>query len=148
MSQDSTSTAAVAGPVLSDGLGRNAQYAEWREFYERRINGWMTLHDLRDAVGRMQSAGEDPSPELLLIHAMHMLEQRASWLDGEPQNLQAAAADADEWLALIERLHAAGRWQFSESDSRYKLACCRDALQRFLRPNVEAKGLAPKRNQR
>lgn len=53
----------------------------------------------------------------------------ARWVDGVPWNMAAAALDADEWLALIERLNDAGRWPLSESDSRAKLAACRRALQ-------------------
>lgn len=52
-------------------------------------------------------------------------------------NLLAAAEDADEWLALIERLHALRRWKFSEPDSLEKLRACRSELRRFLVPNAE-----------
>lgn len=55
-------------------------------------------------------------------------------------NLLAAAEDADEWLALIERLHALRRWKFSEPDSLEKLRACRSELRRFLVPNVEVRG--------
>ncbi len=51
---------------------------------------------------------------------------------GEPDNLAAAAADAGEWLALIERAHAAGRWKFSQSDSLSRLQGCRTMLQKYL----------------
>lgn len=52
-----------------------------------------------------------------------------AWDDnGVATNLAAAAMDASEWLALIERLHAAGRWPFSEADSLAKLQGCRASL--------------------
>jgi len=57
----------------------------------------------------------------------------ACWAAGAPVNLAAAAEDADEWLALIERLHEAGRWQFSQRDTLSKLQGCRRALRSHLR---------------
>ena len=57
--------------------------------------------------------------------------------DGMPTNLLAAAEDADEWLALIERLHGLRRWKFSEPDSLTKLRACRAELRLFMTPNVE-----------
>ncbi len=48
--------------------------------------------------------------------------------EGVAMNLAAAAMDAGEWLALIERLHSAGRWPFSEPDSLAKLQGCRASL--------------------
>ena len=54
--------------------------------------------------------------------------------DGEATTLAAAAADADEWLALIERLHNNGRgpWKFSDPESLGKLKGCRASLKRFI----------------
>ena len=69
------------GSRLSEGLGHGARYAEWRNFYEQRISGWMRLEQLRAEVARMQDAGSDPSPELLLAHAMHELERLHAELD-------------------------------------------------------------------
>lgn len=54
------------------------------------------------------------------------------WVDGAPANLEAAAEDADEWLALIERLHALGRWRFSDPQSLPKLRACRGALREHM----------------
>jgi DNA-binding transcriptional regulator PaaX len=51
-----------------------------------------------------------------------------AWEGGRPANLVAAAKDADEWLAMIQRLNDAGRWKFSEPDSRSKLDGSRAAL--------------------
>lgn len=50
-------------------------------------------------------------------------------------NLLAAAEDADEWLALIERLHSLRRWKLSEPASIKKLRGCRAELRRFMTPN-------------
>jgi len=54
--------------------------------------------------------------------------------DGEATTLAAAAADADEWLALIERLHNNGRgpWKFSDPESLEKLKGCRASLHKFI----------------
>jgi len=57
------------------------------------------------------------------------------WDDaGEATTLAAAAADADKWLALIERLHDNGRgpWKFSDPESAGKLSGCRASLHRFI----------------
>lgn len=57
------------------------------------------------------------------------------WDDaGEATTLAAAAADADEWLALIEQLHNNGRgpWKFSDPESAGKLRGCRASLHRFI----------------
>ena len=56
---------------------------------------------------------------------------RGSWKVSMPK---AAAADADEWLALIERLHNNGRgpWKFSDPESAGKLRGCRASLHRFI----------------
>ncbi len=84
----------VAGPdgsALSDGLGHGARYAEWRDFYEQRITGWMRLEQLRAEVAQLQDAGSDPSPELLLVHAMHELERLHAELDKIRQYASNAA---------------------------------------------------------
>lgn len=67
----------------------------------------------------------------LLIPLRHA-QQAPEWDGGKPANLQAAARDADEWLALIQRLNDAGRWLFSQPDSRPKLDGCRAALSKIL----------------
>ena len=51
-------------------------YSEWRDFYTKRVSSWMSLEELRAECGRLQTA-DKTSPELLLIHAMHALEERA-----------------------------------------------------------------------
>jgi hypothetical protein len=55
------------------------------------------------------------------------------WVDGAPENLLAAALDALEWLELIKRLNDAGRWPFSQRDSRKKLDRCIAALREHIR---------------
>lgn len=66
------------------------------------------------------------------LPALSPAQQAPEWDGGEPANLQAAARDADEWLALIQRLNDAGRWRFSQPDSRPKLDGCRAALSKIL----------------
>jgi hypothetical protein len=56
--------------------------------------------------------------------------EQPQWISGLPANLNAAARDALEWLELIKRLNDAGRWPFSEPDSRAKLDACIDQLKR------------------
>lgn len=57
---------------------------------------------------------------------------KPSWTDGIPDNLAAAAADASEWLALIERCVQAGRWRFGKPDSMGRLRACIAQLDRHL----------------
>lgn len=65
---------------------------------------------------------------------MSSAKQLPQWDDetGVAVNLQAAAEDADAWLELIQRLHGAGKWPFSQPDSAQKLAGCRAALREQL----------------
>ena len=58
------------------------------------------------------------------------MAEAPEWTNGMPANLQAAARDAMEWLLLIRRLNDAGRWRFSEPDSRRRLDGCIDALRK------------------
>lgn len=55
-----------------------------------------------------------------------------SWTNGTPDNLAAAAADAGEWLDLIERCVLSGHWNFSLPDSLLKLRGCIEQLERHL----------------
>ena len=48
-------------------------YSEWRDFYSEKIRSWMSLEELRVGCGKLQTV-DSPSPEVLLIHAMHLLE--------------------------------------------------------------------------
>ena len=88
-----------------------------------------------EAVSKLAELAEENE---LLRAAM-----RFEWDEaGEPMTFAAAASDADEWLALIERLHNEGQgpWKFSEPDSLEKLLGCRNNMRRFLPPNVVGKG--------
>ena len=68
-------------------------------------------------------------------------ELRPMWNDvGEAATLAAAAEDADEWMALIECLHARGVWKFSDGESLQKLRACRESLRARLRHNAELCG--------
>lgn len=70
----------------------------------------------------------------MLEPAMKTIDE-LGWDDaGEATTLAAAAADADEWLALIERLHNNGRgpWKFSDPESAGNLSGCRASLHRFI----------------
>lgn len=56
-----------------------------------------------------------------------------AWNDaGQPANLAAAAADAEEWLLLMGRLVDAGAWKLSRPENREKLRHCRAQLRKFL----------------
>ena len=61
-----------------------------------------------------------------------MTVRTPGWVDGNPVNLEAAAADALEWLLLVERLVDGGRWQLGLPGSRDKLRGCREHLVRLL----------------
>lgn len=49
-------------------------YSEWRDFYAEKVSSWMSLEELRAECGKLKTA-DATSPELLLIHAMHALEE-------------------------------------------------------------------------
>lgn len=57
---------------------------------------------------------------------------KPSWTDGIPDNLAAAAADASEWLVLIERCVQSGAWHFNKPDSMIRLQACIAQLDRHL----------------
>lgn len=59
-------------------------------------------------------------------------KEQPQWLEGVPSNLAAAAADAWEWLELLERMIATGRWKFGQPNSQRRLHNCREQLARFL----------------
>lgn len=50
-------------------------YVEWRAFYTEKVRSWMSLEELRTGCGRLHTV-DAPSVELLLVHAMHALEER------------------------------------------------------------------------
>lgn len=49
------------------------RYDEWRDFYAEKVRSWMRLEELRVECGKLTTT-DAPSPEVLLIHAMHALE--------------------------------------------------------------------------
>lgn len=63
-------------------------YVEWRAFYTEKISAWMSLEELRAECGKLTTT-DGTSPELLLIHAMHLLE-------GCEQRGKAPARDQEE----------------------------------------------------
>lgn len=48
-------------------------YSEWRDFHLERVSSWMNLEELRAECGKLATT-DGTSPELLLIHVMHALE--------------------------------------------------------------------------
>ena len=50
------------------------RYQEWRDFYAEKVRSWMSLDELRSECGKLQTT-DATSPEVLLIHAMHALEE-------------------------------------------------------------------------
>ena len=69
------------------------RYEEWRNFYAEKVRSWMSLEELRAECGKLQTV-DNPSPELLLIHAMHALEER----EQRDQALLRQALDALEFF--------------------------------------------------
>ena len=93
-------------------------YLEWRGFYLERVSSWMSLEELRAECGKLTTT-DGTSPELLLIHAMHALEEHvqrdeamreevAEWkrvaaaqaeLHGEAEERAEQLAEDDAWCA-------------------------------------------------
>lgn len=59
------------------------------------------------------------------------------WLDGEPENLSAAAEDAFQWLEFLRKLITDGGLKVNHAEAGSKLSRCIIALRRFL-DNTEA----------
>lgn len=55
---------------------------------------------------------------------------------GEPENLEAAAADALLWLDLLDTMAGLGRVKFIDPDTRVALGNARLNLERQLPPNA------------
>ena len=55
-------------------MSARALYSAWRAFYTEKVRSWMSLEELRAECGKLQTV-DKTSPELLLIHAMHALEE-------------------------------------------------------------------------
>lgn len=71
------------------------RYAEWRGFYQAKVTDWMTADELREAVGLLHTAGKTASPELLLIHAMNLLDQAGQRAELKPQSPCPACDDGE-----------------------------------------------------
>lgn len=67
-------------------------YSEWRDFYAEKVRSWMSLEELRAECGKLQTV-DNPSPEVLLVHAMHALEELQTEVALE-RNLKADAIHA------------------------------------------------------
>lgn len=76
------------------------RYEEWRNFYAEKVRSWMGLEELRAECGKLQTA-DSPSPEVLLIHAMHALEER------EQRDEALRALESGAWDTLRGRNAAA-----------------------------------------
>ena len=76
------------------------RYSEWRDFYAEKVRSWMSLEELRAECGKLQTV-DSPSPEVLLIPAMHALEETEA-LRAEVERLAEAlkkVAQSLEWYA-------------------------------------------------
>ena len=80
------------------------RYQEWRDFYAKRVSSWMSLEELRAECGKLTTT-DGTSPELLLIHAMHALEECVQRDEAMPQQaLEALKAENEALRAEVERL--------------------------------------------
>ena len=70
-------------------------YSEWRDFYAENVRSWMSLEELRAECGKLQTV-DNPSPEVLLVHAMHALEELQAEVEGWKSVAEAQAALHDE----------------------------------------------------
>ena len=100
------------------------RYDEWRDFYAKHVSSWMSLEELRAECGKLITT-DGTSPELLLIHAMHLLEryeqrnealraERDALLDVLREALKlcsaelfAQCADQPRAMQYVEQAHAA-----------------------------------------
>ena len=76
------------------------RYSEWRDFYAEKVRSWMSLEELRAECGMLQTT-DATSTEVLLIHAMHALEecvQRDEAMRAEVGALREALAALITWI--------------------------------------------------
>ena len=90
-------------------------YSEWRDFYAEKVRSWMSLDEIRAECGKLQMA-DATSPEVLLIHAMHLLEryeQRNEAMRAEVAEWKRVAAAQGEAKTRAEQLEEAlrGWWK-------------------------------------
>ena len=57
-------------------------YSQWRDFYAQRITTWLTAEELRAEVSKLPT-GNAPSAELLLVHAMRLIDNAGKILADE-----------------------------------------------------------------
>lgn len=89
---------ALSQPAAAAPVGGG--YAAWSAFHAGHISEWLTLDQLRAECGRLASVGA-PSPELLLSHAMRLLDAPAAAVpDGWVQTVEQAR---DALLTLLAR---------------------------------------------
>ena len=79
------------------------RYQEWRNFYANKVRSWMNLEELRTECGKLTTT-DAPSPEVLLIHAMHALEECAQ----RDEALLRQALEALKKVAQSLEWHAHG----------------------------------------
>lgn len=91
-------------------------YAAWAAFHAGHISEWLTLDQLRAECGRLASVGA-PSPELLLSHAMRLLDAPAAVVpDGwvlvpkEPTPEMRAAYHGVNDVLLLAHGASGARW--------------------------------------
>jgi len=88
------------------------QYEEWRDFYAKHVNSWMSLEELRAECGKLLTA-DRPIPEALLVHAMHALEEREQRDEALlRQALEAADAAPQQPAATSETVNVIGMPEF------------------------------------
>lgn len=78
------------------------RYEEWRAFNAKKVRSWMGLEELRAECGKLQTA-DATSPELLLIHAMHILEGYEQRNEAMPSKTANHQVQLTETLILTER---------------------------------------------
>lgn len=54
------------------------------------------------------------------------------WEDGEPANIEAALADAYEWLAVLRKVGAMRSVPNLDVDAMQRLSRCMDSLRKFV----------------
>ena len=103
-------------------------YSEWRDFYAEKVLSWMSLEELRAECGKLLTV-DSPSPEVLLIHAMHVLEryeQRNEALRAEVDVLKA------ENKRLLDALRQITEWP--DGGNRYG----QENIKRFAKAAIDA----------
>lgn len=90
-------------------------YSEWRDFYAKHVNSWMSLEELRAECGKLLTL-DKPIPEALLVHAMHALEER----EKRDEALLRQALEALEFEA--------GGWEYPPPKTTAAITSLRERL--------------------